>query len=280
VIRRPAGLHRVCTWSSATPKAGRAKADFASPCRRGPTVSRFAMRIGDRWQRGRGGRTAGRPHRLRRFPAPSARTRRCWRPRPENEFSARVFPIPANATKELIISYSQEQLGHGPSRIACRSTGCPRWAISRYGRWSARRRAKTLPASSLAGRRAQYDVVEVQKRNFKPESRLRGGSMPAVAGPGGAARATTWWWPAHRPLHGRRKTRSTCPSLLGPHRHPRRRAALGLRDQIAAFEKLDGRASQVGGGSDADSRGLRSGCGSDLQRLRPAPWGLRSARAC
>jgi tetratricopeptide (TPR) repeat protein len=73
----------------------------------GATVSRFAMRIGDRWQEGevveqQAARVAYEDFlHHRQDPA-------LLEAEAGNEFSARVFPIPAGATKEIVISYAQE----------------------------------------------------------------------------------------------------------------------------------------------------------------------------
>src|SRR5437762_2696781 len=73
----------------------------------GAVVSRFAMRVGDRWQEGevverQAARVAYEDF-LHRRQDPALLESEAG-----NEFSARVFPIPPAATKELIISYSQE----------------------------------------------------------------------------------------------------------------------------------------------------------------------------
>ncbi|HVV52903.1 MAG TPA: VIT and VWA domain-containing protein, partial [Polyangia bacterium] len=73
----------------------------------GATVSRFAMRIGDRWQEGevverQAARVAYEDF-LHRRQDPALLEAEAG-----NEFSARVFPIPAGATKEIVISYAQE----------------------------------------------------------------------------------------------------------------------------------------------------------------------------
>ncbi len=73
----------------------------------GATVSRFAMRIGDRWQEGevveqQAARVAYEDF-LHHKQDPALLEAEAG-----NEFSARVFPIPAGATKEIVISYAQE----------------------------------------------------------------------------------------------------------------------------------------------------------------------------
>jgi tetratricopeptide (TPR) repeat protein len=77
------------------------------------SVARFAMRIGDNWQEGEmvERRTAQRVFDdfLHRRQDPALLEQEA-----ANEFSARVFPIPARGRKELILSYSQE-LGDGES---------------------------------------------------------------------------------------------------------------------------------------------------------------------
>ena len=71
-------------------------------------ISRFAMKIGDRWQEGevverQAARVAYEDF-LHRKQDPALMEKQAG-----NRFSARVFPIPANGTKELIVSYSQLQ---------------------------------------------------------------------------------------------------------------------------------------------------------------------------
>ena len=73
----------------------------------GATVSRFAMKLATGWQEGemvekRAARVAYEDF-LHRKQDPALLEQG-----PGNEFSARVFPIPANGTKEIIVSYSQE----------------------------------------------------------------------------------------------------------------------------------------------------------------------------
>jgi tetratricopeptide (TPR) repeat protein len=90
----------------------------------GATISRFAMRIGDRWQEGevveqQAARVAYEDF-LHRKQDPALLEAEAG-----NEFSARVFPIPAAATKEIVISYAQELTRAGePYRLPLR--GLPR----------------------------------------------------------------------------------------------------------------------------------------------------------
>ncbi|MFO0678161.1 MAG: VIT domain-containing protein [Polyangiaceae bacterium] len=71
------------------------------------SVSRFAMRIGDRWQEGEvvEKKRARRAYEdfLHRKQDPALLEQAAG-----NEFSARVFPIPAHGVKEIILSYSHE----------------------------------------------------------------------------------------------------------------------------------------------------------------------------
>jgi tetratricopeptide (TPR) repeat protein len=93
----------------------------------GATVSRFAMRIGDRWQEGevveqQAARVAYEDFLHRRQDPALLETAA------GNEFAARIFPIPAAATKEIIISYAQELTRAGePYRLPLR--GLPRVAM-------------------------------------------------------------------------------------------------------------------------------------------------------
>ena len=90
----------------------------------GATISRFAMRIGDRWQEGevveqQAARVAYEDF-LHHKQDPALLEAEAG-----NEFSARVFPIPAAATKEIVISYAQELTRAGESyRLPLR--GLPR----------------------------------------------------------------------------------------------------------------------------------------------------------
>ena len=113
----------------------------------GATVSRFAMRIGDRWQEGevveqQAARVAYEDF-LHRRQDPALLEAAAG-----NEFAARIFPIPAAATKEIIISYAQELTRAGePYRLPLR--GLPR--------------VETLTVHTLSGgqetRFARRDVV-------------------------------------------------------------------------------------------------------------------------
>jgi tetratricopeptide (TPR) repeat protein len=138
----------------------------------GATVSRFAMRIGDRLQEGevveqQAARVAYEDFLHRRQDPALLETEA------GNEFSARVFPIPANATKELIVSYSQELTRRDEDYTL------PLRGLPKLGTLSIRALVKKEsaggkgPASSLGGRRAQTEVVQVDKRDFVPDVDFR-----------------------------------------------------------------------------------------------------------
>lgn len=134
----------------------------------GATVSRFAMRIGDRFQEGevveqQAARVAYEDFLHRRQDPALLETEA------GNEFSARVFPIPAHATKELILSYSQELTrGDEPYRLPLH--GLPKLgALSIRALVSKAVAGTGAPASSLGGQRAQHEVIEVDKRDFMPD---------------------------------------------------------------------------------------------------------------
>ncbi len=135
----------------------------------GATVSRFAMRVGDRWQEGevveqQAARIAYEDFLHRRQDPALLETEA------GNEFSARVFPIPPAATKELIVSYSQELTrASEPYRLPLR--GLPKLGSlsirALVGKTTAG--AGGPPASSLGGERIQREVIEVTKRDFRPD---------------------------------------------------------------------------------------------------------------
>ena len=158
----------------------------------GATVSRFAMRIGDRWQEGEVVEQQAARARLRGLPAPPPGSGAA-RAEAGNEFSARVFPIPAGGHKELIVSYSQELTRAGePYRLPLR--GLPGWARcdprARESDGSHRRRLQ------LGGVRAQHEVVEVQRSDFVAR---RDFEVPLAGGRLGPARTRTWWSRASSP---------------------------------------------------------------------------------
>jgi tetratricopeptide (TPR) repeat protein len=117
----------------------------------GATVSRFAMRIGDRWQEGevveqRAARVAYEDF-LHRRQDPALLENEAG-----NEFSARVFPIPAGASKEIVISYAQGLAKAGePYRLPLRG-------LPRLGR---------LEVHVQVEGRGQ--IAELSRRDFVPE---------------------------------------------------------------------------------------------------------------
>jgi hypothetical protein len=133
----------------------------------GATISRFAMRIGDRFQEGevveqQAARVAYEDFLHRRQDPALLETEA------GNEFSARVFPIPANSTKELIVSYSQELTRADEPYLL------PLRGLPKLGKLSIRAVVKkssgsATAASSLGGQRAQQEVVEVDKSDFMPD---------------------------------------------------------------------------------------------------------------
>jgi tetratricopeptide (TPR) repeat protein len=132
----------------------------------GATVSRFAMLIGGTWQEGevvelQAARRAYEDFLHRRQDPALLETEA------GNEFSARVFPIPPGATKELIISYSQELPISGQAyRLPLR--GLPKMSALRI-RALVGKSEVAASASSLGGRIARNEVVEVDKRNYTPD---------------------------------------------------------------------------------------------------------------
>src|SRR5579883_3032845 len=97
----------------ANPTGRTLEGTFAIALPQRASISRFAMRMGDRWQEGevvekQRARTAFEDFlHVRRDPALLEQSA-------GNEFRARVFPIPANWTKEIVVSYAQELRGAEP----------------------------------------------------------------------------------------------------------------------------------------------------------------------
>ncbi|HEY8924115.1 MAG TPA: VIT domain-containing protein [Polyangia bacterium] len=223
-------LHLVFRNPESRTREGRFRITLPS----GATVSRFAMRIGDKWQEGevveaQAARVAYEDF-LHRRQDPALLEAEAG-----NEFSARVFPIPPNATKELIVSYSQELRASGqPYRLPL--VGLPRLRelairalVSKAGA------AAAAPASSLGGQRARTETVEVHKSQYKPDRDFE------VAAAGGAG-----------PRLGLRNDNLVVARIV-PFTDTARRddvasllvlvdtsasRALGLSDEIAAVERL------------------------------------------
>ncbi|MBM4320950.1 MAG: hypothetical protein FJ125_13605, partial [Deltaproteobacteria bacterium] len=134
----------------------------------GATVSRFAMKIGDRWQEGEvvERQAARRAYEdfLHRRQDPALLEQQAG-----NEFSARVFPIPARGTKELILSYSQELVKDAePYRIHLQ--GLPELGSLQLRVLLAKGGSRQQPAgSSLGGELLTHQVIEVSKTGWVPD---------------------------------------------------------------------------------------------------------------
>jgi tetratricopeptide (TPR) repeat protein len=155
-------LHLIFRNPEARVREGR----FCITLPEGATVSRFAMLVGSAWQEGevvelQAARRAYEDFLHRRQDPALLETEA------GNEFSARVFPIPAGATKELIISYSQELVQAGRAyRLPLR--GLPKMSVLRI-RALVGKSDVAAAATSLGGRVSRNEVVEVDKRDFVPD---------------------------------------------------------------------------------------------------------------
>lgn len=136
----------------------------------GATVSRFAMKIGGRFMEGEvvERQAARRAYEdfLHRRQDPALMENEAG-----NEFSARVFPIPPNADKELIISYSQElTASKEPFRLPLR--GLPKLGALdiRVLVGSAERQAAV--GSNLGGAALRQETIEIKKQNYQPDRDL------------------------------------------------------------------------------------------------------------
>jgi hypothetical protein len=89
-----------------------------------------------------------------------------------NQFSARVFPIPARGRKELIVSYSHALARTDEPYVL------PLLGLSNVGRLDVRvllgghpvRSGKGAPASNLGGEVSERRVVELHKQDWTPDS--------------------------------------------------------------------------------------------------------------
>jgi len=133
----------------------------------GAALSRFAMKIGEAWQEGevverQRARQAYEDF-LHRRQDPALLEQEAG-----NEFSARVFPIPARGRKELIVSYSYAlERADAPYVL-------PLLGLSQVGRLDVRvllgeRPAAGAAASNLGGEVSDRRVVELHKRDWIPD---------------------------------------------------------------------------------------------------------------
>ena len=133
----------------------------------GATISRFAMRIGNQWQEGevvelQAARVAYEDFLHRRQDPALLETEA------GNEFSARVFPIPPRAVKELIVSYSQELPRTTDAyRLALR--GLPRLGTLKIRGRLGRGETAAPPVWSVGGRQSRHEVIEVERRDWVPD---------------------------------------------------------------------------------------------------------------
>jgi len=155
-------LHLVFRNPEARVREGRFR--IALPA--GAAVSRFAMKLDTFWQEGevveRQAARVAYEDALHRRQDPALLENDAG-----NEFAARVFPIPPGATKELILSYSEELGTSGvPYRLALQ--GLPRMA-SLDVRVLVGTAEIGHARSNLGGTSIKQEVVELQKTAFKPD---------------------------------------------------------------------------------------------------------------
>ncbi|HEY3358973.1 MAG TPA: VIT domain-containing protein [Polyangia bacterium] len=159
------------------PEARQIEGQFEITLPPGAAVSRFAMKQHWGWQEGevvelQAARRAYEDF-LHRRQDPALLEKKAG-----NQFRARVFPIPPQAEKELILSYSQElSRATEPYRIYLR--GLPTIANLDIRVLVGRRQAQP-GGSSLGGSTISRTTVEVQKRDFAPDR-----DFTASAGSGG-----------------------------------------------------------------------------------------------
>ncbi len=136
----------------------------------GASLSRFAMKLEDRWQEGEvlEKQAARRAYEdfLHRRQDPALLEQAAG-----NEFSARVFPIPARGRKEIAISYSHELRADAPFRVQLR--GLPR--LERFRGWV------LLPAASS---QAAPRIEQLERQGWVPDRDLEVALPSAAQAPG------------------------------------------------------------------------------------------------
>jgi hypothetical protein len=136
----------------------------------GATVSRFAMKTGDRLQEGEvvERQAARRAYEdfLHRRQDPALMENEAG-----NEFSARIFPISANGDKELIVSYSQELTeSAAPFRLPLR--GLPKLGELDIRVLVGTAETQNGAGSNLGGAVVRQQTIEIKKRNYQPDRDL------------------------------------------------------------------------------------------------------------
>ncbi len=146
----------------------------------GAAISRFAMKVDERWQEGevveRQAARAVYEDFLHRREDPALLEKSAG-----NSFSARVFPIPARGRKELIVAYSQGLADpREPYRVMLR--GLPEIELLDASVVVREPNAGDGPGSSLGGASVRARVLEVRKERFTPDRDLE---VPALGGADG-----------------------------------------------------------------------------------------------
>lgn len=146
----------------------------------GAAISRFAMKIGDKWMEGEvvEKQAARRAYEdaLHRRQDPALLEQDAG-----NSFRARVFPIPANGQKELIISWSHQLVAKGEAyRLPL--AGLPTVDRLTLTALTAAPKGAAGPQTSLGGDTSRYQVTKVDKKNWAPEQDwvVFGGDLPAA----------------------------------------------------------------------------------------------------
>ncbi len=136
------------------PEDRRLEGTFSITLPEGAALSRFAMRIGEAWQEGE---VVEKQHARRAYEdfLHKRQDPALLEQAPGNQFSARVFPIPARGRKEIIVSYSQELAGGRPYVLPLRG-------LPELGRLSA--------SVMLAGQAAP--VVQIDEAHVTPSADL------------------------------------------------------------------------------------------------------------
>jgi len=143
----------------------------------GAAVSRFAMRMGTQWQEGEvvERQAARRAYEdfLHRRQDPALLEHEAG-----NEFTARVFPIEANSRKEIIVSYGHELVSaEAPYRLPL--LGLPEVQELDVRALVGRTGAGAVARSSLGGSAASWQVVEVCKAAWKPDTDFVVDALPS-----------------------------------------------------------------------------------------------------
>ncbi len=223
VVEEPLAFTELHLWFE-NPEDRTTEANFAITLPEGAALSRFAMRIGDEWQEGE---VVEKQHARRTYEdfLHKKQDPALLEQAAGNEFSARVFPIPAKGRKEIVVSYSQEVTANKPYALSLE--GLPK--VDRLDV------SATVVGSNEPAPRMVVNGKE-PSGNFRVEAKARPASAGLRNGDLALVRVRPMPKDAPEPFAGTMVLVDTSASR-----------ALGFEEEIGALERLVATIAESGG---------------------------------